>query len=376
MRIVRCVSRFGLPHVADQVKHSKMIYVTRLAAMALVAFLLGSAIPAVAAQQPASTAERAPVRDPATGVVEVEVTVGYGDWAVPGVLALPPQGNGPFPVAVLMHGFGPGSRDGDIGPNKVMRETAIGLAQRGVAALRFAKRTTTHSRRFREELRRHATIGEEWIDDSVAAVALLRSTDNIDPSRIYIVGHSASGAMAPLVANLTGAAGAVMVNGSTRSAPDLIEDQMIYVASLSTEETEESRRQRAEMESGLRLLRDPNAPGETRALGHPLWYWRSLGRVNVRDEAQALTARGGEFLIVQGARDYLTTDADWAALNEAFATQQRVTLRRFSRLNHMMQDGEGKMTPAEYRWLKPVAREWTDALGEWITTRRAPAPPN
>lgn len=348
---------------------------SRLAAIMSALLFFGSAPAHAAAQQAAPPATSAPVPDPATGVLEIEVTVGSGDWAVPGVLALPPGDSGPFPVAVLMHGFGPGTRDGDVGPNKVMRETAIGLAQRGVAALRFAKRTTTHSRRFRDE-RRHATAGEEWIDDTVAAVTLLRATPNIDPSRIYIVGHSASGGMAPLVANLTGAAGAVMVNGSVRDAPTMIEDQMSYVASLSAEVTPDSQRQRTEMENGLQLLRDSNAPGDTRALGHPLWYWRSLSRFDAPGEVQALTARGGEFLVVQGARDYLTTDADWAALNATFGTQPRVTLRRFSRLNHMMQEGEGRMTPAEYRWQKPVAREWTDALAAWIASRRVQVRPN
>lgn len=349
--------------------------VVRLAAMASALLPVATAPAHAAAQQAAPPSISAPVPDPATGVLEIEVVVGSGDWAVPGVLALPPGHDGPFPVAVLMHGFGPGTRDGDVGPNKVMRETAIGLAQRGVAALRFAKRSTTHSRRFRDE-RRHATVGEEWIDDTVAAVTLLRATANIDPSRIYIVGHSASGGMAPLVANLTGAAGAVMVNGSVRDAPTMIEDQMNYVASLSAEVTPDSQRQRTEMENGLQLLRDPGAPGETRALGHPLWYWRSLSRLNAPDEVRALTSRGGEFLVVQGARDYLTTDADWAALNEMFGAQPRVTLRRFSRLNHMMQDGEGRMTPAEYQWQKPVAREWTDALAEWIASRPVEVRPN
>lgn len=342
---------------------------SRFAANVSALLLLGSPVQ-VAAQPAAPPATSAPVPDPETGMLEIEIMVGSGDWAVPGVLTLPPGRSGPFPVAVLMHGFGPGTRDGDVGPNKVMRETAIGLAQRGVAALRIAKRSTTHSRRFREE-RRHATVGEEWMDDTVAAVTLLRASASIDPSRIYIVGHSASGGMAPLVANLTGAAGAVMVNGSVRDAPTMIEEQMDYVSSLSAEVTPEARRQRAEMESGLRLLRDPNAPGDTRALGHPLWYWRSLTRLDAPGEVRALTARGGEFLIVQGARDYLTTEADWVALNATFGAQPRVTLRRFARLNHMMQDGEGRMTPAEYQWRKPVAREWTDALAAWIESRPA-----
>ncbi len=36
---------------------------------------------------------------------EVDVTVGSGEWALPGTLSLP-QGDGPFPAVVLVHGSG------------------------------------------------------------------------------------------------------------------------------------------------------------------------------------------------------------------------------------------------------------------------------
>ena len=55
-----------------------------------------------------------------------------------------PVGDGPFPAVVLVHGSGPHDRDETIGPNKPLRDVADGLASRGIAVLRYEKRTRQH----------------------------------------------------------------------------------------------------------------------------------------------------------------------------------------------------------------------------------------
>src|SRR6185312_15185954 len=61
---------------------------------------------------------------------ESEVTVGSGEWALPGTLTLP-VGSGPFPAVVLVHGSGPNDRDETVDSNKPFRDLALGLASRG-----------------------------------------------------------------------------------------------------------------------------------------------------------------------------------------------------------------------------------------------------
>ncbi len=51
---------------------------------------------------------------------EVEMTIGEGKWALPGTLTVP-DGSGPFPCLVLVHGSGPNDRDETIGPNKILK---------------------------------------------------------------------------------------------------------------------------------------------------------------------------------------------------------------------------------------------------------------
>src|SRR5437868_1155092 len=70
---------------------------------------------------------------------EREVTVGKGEWELPGTLGLP-KGSGPFPAVVLVQGSGPQDRDETMGVNKPFQDIAWGLASNGIAVLRYDKR--------------------------------------------------------------------------------------------------------------------------------------------------------------------------------------------------------------------------------------------
>ena len=56
---------------------------------------------------------------------ERAVTVGDGQWKLPGALIVP-LGKGPFPGIVLVHGSGPNDRDETVGGNKVFKDLAEG----------------------------------------------------------------------------------------------------------------------------------------------------------------------------------------------------------------------------------------------------------
>ena len=70
-------------------------------------------------------------------------TIGSGEWALPGTLTLP-VARGSFPAVVLVHGSGANDRDETIGINKPFKDLAAGLASRGIAVLRYDKRTRVH----------------------------------------------------------------------------------------------------------------------------------------------------------------------------------------------------------------------------------------
>jgi hypothetical protein len=75
--------------------------------------------------------------------IESEITVGPSEWPLPATLTLP-AGAGPWPGVVLVHGSGPNDRDETVGANKPFKDLAAGLASRGIAVLRYDKRTMVH----------------------------------------------------------------------------------------------------------------------------------------------------------------------------------------------------------------------------------------
>src|SRR4029079_4108127 len=123
-----------------------------------------------------------------------DATGGTGPLSLPGTLTMP-TGSGPFPAIVLVHGSGPNDRDESVGGVKVFRDLAEGLSSRGIAVLRYEKRTRAHPASFVG----HFTVNDETVDDAVAAAALLRSRHGIDPARLFVLGHSLGGMMAPRI---------------------------------------------------------------------------------------------------------------------------------------------------------------------------------
>ena len=117
---------------------------------------------------------------------ELEVTLGEAPWQVGGTLTLP-NGPGPYPAVVLVQGLSQRpDRDRTFAATKGHRDLAWGLASRGIATLRYDKRTWTHALAFARQ--DEFTIDDEYVEDALAAVEALRQTPRIDPARVYVFG--------------------------------------------------------------------------------------------------------------------------------------------------------------------------------------------
>jgi hypothetical protein len=132
---------------------------------------------------------------------EAPITVGARDWPLPGTLTRPKGVSSP-PLIILVHGSGPNDRDETIGPNTPFRDLAQGLASRGMAVLRYDKRTFAHKARLAKDPKAVAemTMNEEVIEDALATIAQARNLSGIDVSRVFVLGHSEGGTLTPLIA--------------------------------------------------------------------------------------------------------------------------------------------------------------------------------
>ena len=92
---------------------------------------------------------------------------------LPGTLTVP-EGDGPFPAVVLVHGSGPNDRDETLMGQKPFRDLAEGLAGKGIAVYRYDKRTYVYGARLQAD--RGITLMEETVEDAAAAVRLLSAS--------------------------------------------------------------------------------------------------------------------------------------------------------------------------------------------------------
>ncbi len=305
---------------------------------------------------------------------EREVTVGAGDTALPATLCLP-AGDGPFPGLVLVHGSGPHDRDETVIAVKPFRDLAQGLATRGVAVLRYEKRTKAHPERAAAMAARF-TVQEEVIDDALAAARLLRGMPRVAPGRVSILGHSLGGMLVPrIAAQAPEAAGFVIMAGSTRPLDELFVEQINYLARADGSVTDEERRQMREAEAMAERIRalEPSDAGKMEVLlGAAPTYWLDLRGY---DPAAAARAVERPLLVLHGGRDYQVTEKDLLRWRAALAERENAAIRQYPTLNHLFVEGEGPSTPLEYERPAHVAERVVTDLAAWLKTGQLPAPP-
>ena len=303
---------------------------------------------------------------------ETEVTVGSGDWALPGTLAMP-KGNGPFPALVLVHGSGPNGRDEELGPNKPFKDLAWGLAARGIAVLRYDKRSKVHGAKILAgpKLEATMTVKEETIDDALAAAALLEKTKRIDRNRVFILGHSLGGFLMPrmaLAAEPLKLAGFISMAGLARPLDDTILRQMTYLYGLAGGAvSEEDKKKLDDIKAAvakIKALADADRSSTTKLLGAMPAYWLDLRGYDPPEMAKAVEA---PMLILQGGRDYQVTTEDLENWKKALGGRKNVEFHLYPKLNHLFFEGEGLITPLEYMQKHgSVAPYVIDDIAKWI----------
>lgn len=299
---------------------------------------------------------------------EQDVTVGDGPLAVPGTLTLP-RGRGTRPGVVFLGGGGPFDRDETTGPNKPLKDLAWGLATRGVAVLRFDKVTHAHSSLTEDP---GYTMTQEYVPHAVAAVRLLRRQPEVDPARVFMLGHSMGGKVTPrVVAAEPSVAGLVILAGDAnpmhRSAVRVARYLASAIPGPDVEDAMGTLTKQAE------LVDSPDLSAATPAgdllFGLPASFWLDEREY---DPVPAAAALGKPMLILQGARDYqVTVEDDLARWREGLAHRADVTIRVYDADNHLFFVGTGKSTPADYAPPQHVDPAVVADIAQWLKPRQS-----
>ena len=309
---------------------------------------------------------------------DVDIEVGEGKWALPGTLSIP-VGSDQFPGVVLVHGSGPNDKDESIGPNKIFRDLAWGLASQGICVLRYDKMTFKYGKQLTPEMVEKMTVKEEVIDDALIALKLISTTDDIDTKRIFLLGHSLGATVAPRIGlQDPDLAGLIIMAGLTRSLEDTILDQFTYIYNLNGTITKQQKAELESLKEKVDKLKDPEYKDKIASqdlpLGVPIAYWRDLQDNMPLDVVKKIDL---PMLILQGERDYqVLNSVDFIGWKTALKERTNVNFKLFPDLNHLFIKGMGKSTPEEYTIEGHVDGEVITTIVKFIKDSKSEEPLN
>ena len=262
---------------------------------------------------------------------EIADTVVTGDIHLPATIMMPADARD-VPIVVMVHGSGALDRDETIYTNKPFRDIASGLARKGIATLRYDKRTYV----YRQPV---ASMDDETILDALSAIRLARRHS----TRVYLLGHSLGAMLAPVIAERSEEplAGIIMMAAPARDMDIVVRQQFDYL--LPSGASPDFKEQQIE---NLRQ-RSPH-------------YLQPQGQTAA---ARRLTL---PMLILQGERDYQVTMEDYSLWQQVLKGKANVVYHSYPRLNHPFMEGDGKSTPMEYQMEGHVATYVIDDISSFI----------
>jgi pimeloyl-ACP methyl ester carboxylesterase len=258
-----------------------------------------------------------------------DVTFG-SPFKLAGTLLLP-NGKGPFPAVVLVHGSGPNDRNASVGATKIFKDLAEGLASSGIAVLRYDKRTYT----YRDQLDNSISLDDEAVLDAIAAVKLVAARTDI--AGVFVIGHSLGGLLAPEIAVRAGdVTGIVLLSPPGRPPWEIVRDQMRYLGAP-----------RDVIVDTEKAVIELNLSVETgRLVGMPYSYWRDWAS---RDGVAMVKQLARPTLVLHGTRDYQVSDEDFEVWRRGLQGERYVELDTIGGVNHLFIAGRGVATPLEYK---------------------------
>ncbi|MGL4819125.1 MAG: alpha/beta hydrolase family protein [Bacilli bacterium] len=298
---------------------------------------------------------------------ERKVVIGNGAFKLSGALTVP-NGEGPFPVVVLVHGTGETDMDETAYSLKPFRDLAYGLSSKGVAVLRYNKRNFEHA--IKSYTNEKYALNEETIYDALTAGAFLLKEPKIDPKRIYLGGHSLGGMTAPSILKKDTKnvySGIINFAGPARSFPDVAIDQvnLLFKSGVIDEETSK------QLSRGYEMLKSPTfspaKPPKDYNIGLPYFY-AALSKIQPVEVAKTIDE---PILVLQGKRDYQVLAEKEIPLWEALQQEKKnVTIKQYDKLNHFFTEGTAEMSNIQEYYIPQNIPEYViNDVVEWISNQ-------
>ena len=254
---------------------------------------------------------------------EVRVTNARAGIVLAGTLTMPHHAAGVrVPAAVMITGSGPQDRD-EATPAipgwRPFREIADALGRRGIAVLRMDDRGVGGSDRGPA-----GATSADFADDIRAALSYLRGRDDIETSRLALIGHSEGGMIAPMIAATDDALHAIVLIAAPSRTGRTVSDQQVRAVLLARGLT------------GAQLDAEIAANDRVREAQLAANAWLSFWFAH--DPIPTAKRVSQPVLIVQGATDSQVSPDQAEELAAAFRSggNRDVTVRVLPEINHLL----------------------------------------
>ncbi|MCP4758286.1 MAG: alpha/beta fold hydrolase [Planctomycetes bacterium] len=318
-----------------------------------------------------------------------------GDVTLAGTLTIP-QGDGPFPAAVMITGSGGQDRNEEIFRHKPFWVIADHLTRRGIAVLRVDDRGIGGSSAGPNP---GEATSHDFAGDVEAGVAFLANRPEIDTTAIGLIGHSEGGVIAPIVASRnsnvafivlmagTGVRGDALLIAQTTAlmrAGGSTEDEISAATatnralfavladeSLSADVAEQQIRAIIEADPEFAMASaEEQAAGIQQALSLLNTPWMKAfakhdPAITLKEVSCPVLAINGQLDLQVPHEQNLPTIA--AALKSGGNTD--VTIHAFPNLNHLFQHSETGLVSEYGQIEETISPDVLDLLSQWITER-------
>jgi alpha-beta hydrolase superfamily lysophospholipase len=283
------------------------------------------------------------------------------------------------PALLLVAGTGPATRDGaKLGgvSHSLYRELAEHFAGQGWVVLRYDKRCAGSG------ACKPKTTFDLLVDDARDALAYLRKRPEVEPSKVFLLGHGEGGFVSSVVAsNDETLAGLIMAAAPGRTLNKLLREQLqVRMKEAGRPEAEIAaqiakfdwlvRNSAAGVTTDLSAGLDPRNPFDA-VLLNVFEQPELFIPLFINDPLQVVGALKTPVLIIQGEKDVETSTKDAEYLNEALSRAQHAdhTLRLLPGLDHLLKPNKGAPGTAVYAETRPVDASVLALLTEWMQKR-------
>ena len=304
----------------------------------------------------------ADVPQPPEGVLERTFHIGSQGLELPAILAYP-EGGERYPLVVLVHGSGPNDANETIGRQAPFRDIAWGLAQQGIAVLRYDKRTLVYPESFGDE----STAEQETVEDAMIAAITAQTMPEVMPGNIFILGHSLGGTMIPRIAQITPeASGFIMMGAAVTPLNELMVEQYEYIFNLDEKLTLSERislLQAKKMSKNVSALTDDSTKKADSLFGIAAPYWLYFKKYDMLELAQSIQK---PLLVLQGESDYQVPMRDFNAIQDALSGNENASFISYPGLGHLMTQAGSPPSPDDYYEALNVSQQVIDDIADFV----------